>query len=229
MRKSILFMIMVCLLGCLLVVGCSKDEQAAPTSNDNPTVEQSNEAANSEGNGDAEVTLEKLFANAREVEGMKYEMVTTIPSMNQVSTAQVWWSGDRIRIEAEAEGMKTITITNSAGETFFYQPDQNMAMKLTTTDDEAEAAADWAESEEDLAGMKIVGNEDYDGYSCVIVEQEEEGAVTRMWMRKDIGMPVKMESTHEGETVTMEFKNIELGQQPDDLFEIPAGVQVVQM
>lgn len=229
MKKSIFILLMVGLLGCLIMAGCSKDESAAPTSSENPTVEQSNETTEPEGNGDAAVTLEKLFASAREVEGMKYEMVTTIPSMNQVTTAQVWCSGDQVRIEAEAEGMKTITITNSKGETYFYQPDQNIAMKMTTAEDEAESGINWAESEDELAGMKIVGNEEYDGYSCVVVEEENEGAVTRMWMRTDIGMPVKIEATSQGETVTMEFKNMELGKQADELFEVPAGAQIVQM
>ena len=75
----------------------------------------------------------------------------------------------------------------------------------------------------------IVGSEVVDGKDCWVVEASAEGVSTKYWIWKEKGFPVKVEvDTAEGKT-TMEYKNIDFGNIPDSEFELPAGVQIMEM
>jgi hypothetical protein len=144
------------------------------------------------------------------------------------STGKYYMSGKKIRIEAEAEGMKMVSIVNANGEMWMYNPADKTAMKLSAPQqDQSKLPTEW--TKEDLSAMKIVGSEKKDGFDCVIVTVNENGTTSKMWLRKDIGMPVRIESATPEGPVVIEYKNYNLDKQPDSLFEIPADAQVMSM
>jgi len=76
--------------------------------------------------------------------------------------------------------------------------------------------------------MKTIGNETVNGYSCQVVEyvykDKKLGSLVQ-WIADDLGFAVKTQTKNARGKVesTVEYKNIAVGPQPDNLFEIPAG------
>ena len=62
-----------------------------------------------------------------------------------------------------------------------------------------------------------------DGYDCVVVTSNEDDNLTKMWLRKDIGMPVRVEQTTSEGPIVMSIRIIRLAQD-DSLFGNSAGV-----
>jgi outer membrane lipoprotein-sorting protein len=51
---------------------------------------------------------------------------------------------------------------------------------------------------------------------------------SKMWVRTDYGIPIRIESVDPSEEKTiMEFKNLKIGKQPADTFQLPAGVEII--
>jgi len=109
---------------------------------------------------------------------------------------------------------------------YMYYPDQNMAMKVTY--EPTESAVDEAQSIVDYNPV-IIGHETLDGKVCLVVEYTVEGVTARMWIWEQYGFPIKIVSTTADGTVTVEYKNIEFIDIPDNMFELPAGVEIIEM
>ncbi|NLB18936.1 MAG: hypothetical protein GX825_09475 [Syntrophomonadaceae bacterium] len=50
-----------------------------------------------------------------------------------------------------------------------------------------------------------------------------------MWIWKDYGLPLKVETIVEGESLVIEYKNINIGEIDDSMFELPAGIEVMDL
>ncbi len=76
---------------------------------------------------------------------------------------------------------------------------------------------------------EIVGNEIVNGRSCqkIIVTSRENGKVQKstVWLDLKLGYPVKM--VYDGGS--LELRNIQVGHQPDSLFEVPPDFQKMDM
>ncbi len=224
MKKSLVVLLVVMFMfSCLGLVGCSKDETATA-----PSVQSDQQKSD---DTKVENELANLMKSAREVPGMSYEMISTVTNEGQTHTSnsKMWMSKDKMRIETEVSGMKSVMITNAKGELFMYDAASNTAMKMSNLEGQEQMADQWAEDESDLANMKIIGKEKIDGYDCVVVTLIDEETNSKMWLRKDIGMPVKVESKMDDGTVVIDYKNYKIGAQADSLFEVPAGAQIMEM
>lgn len=48
-----------------------------------------------------------------------------------------------------------------------------------------------------------------------------------LWAREDCGMPVRLEiSSNEAAKTVMEYRNVQFGPFPENIFELPPGVEV---
>jgi hypothetical protein len=78
---------------------------------------------------------------------------------------------------------------------------------------------------------KHIGNETIDGHPTkkylITYKSGNNREQVYQWFATDINFPVKTASV-DGSWV-QEFKNINMGSQPDSLFEVPAGYQKIQM
>lgn len=223
-KKSLVLIVLAMFLAAGLgLAGCSKEKAASPGGESQPTATQNTDGKK----GDA--SLEGLMKSAKNVKGMSYEMFTTItsPEGTHTSSGKIWISGEKFRLEGETAGVKSIMITDNQGDMYMVNMTEKTAMKFPATDDQTEPANAWAD--EELDKMKVVGKEKVDGHNCTVVEVTEEDSITKMWLRQDIGMPVKTESKSDDATIVIENKNFKIGAQPDSLFELPAGVQVMEM
>lgn len=219
-RWSAYLMVVLLMASCLALAGCGKekvqDTSAPPAANEKDS-SSSNE-------------LEDIMKSARQVTDLSFDITSTSTGGGQTVEVQgkYYISGKKIRTETETAGMKAITIVNAKGEAWMYNPADKTAMKLPGMENDTEMPNQWTE-EEDLSAYKIVGHEKIDGYDCVVVNVTEGNDTVKMWLRKDLGMPVKMETKSPEGSITVQYKNYKVGKQSADLFELPADAQVMDM
>jgi len=197
-------------------------------SGSNPQGEE-DAAVESSGNEGDTLSLGALFAKSENVEGMTYDF--TLQSKKQEMSGKFWMQGDKFKFESMMEGQKVITIFD--GSTVYNCiPDQNMAVKVAMDAiSQPETPLEKAESFEE-GNAKLLETTVYDGVKCKVVSisgpdgQEE----AKMWVREDYGIPVKVEVTEaDGSKTVMEYKNLEIGPPPAGTFELPSGIEVMDM
>jgi outer membrane lipoprotein-sorting protein len=73
----------------------------------------------------------------------------------------------------------------------------------------------------------VLGTETIDGKSCTVIEWTIPGTGTmKEWIWTETGFPIKIESTTDQGTSTIEFTNIDFSDIPDSMFELPEGAVV---
>lgn len=82
------------------------------------------------------------------------------------------------------------------------------------------------EIERVLLGKELIDGHESSKYRVVVMHEGKKSSFL-LWIANDLGLPVKMAAT-DGSWI-QEYKNIVIGSQPDELFEIPAGYQVFSM
>lgn len=219
MKKTLTVMIMVFLMAVsLLLAGCAKESPISQTSAPATT--------NQPGSNDE---LSDLLKAAGKTKDFSFDMLSTVTNAGQTISMQgkYWLSGDKMRMEMEAEGMKAVTIINEKNEIWMYNPADKTAMKIPKVDTKDDFPNEWTEA--DRNNMKIVDHEKVDGYDCTVVTITEGDDVSKMWLRKDIGLPVKMETKSPEGDLLIEYKNYKLEKQSADLFELPADAQILNI
>lgn len=219
MKKWIVaLLVLTLMLGSL--AGCSSkaEDPGTPATSQTPPAQQKGDDP-----------LKDLMESARQVNQMSFDIVMTSGKDSSVQTqGKMYISGEKIRMEMEAMGMKMITITNAQDEVYMYNPDTKTAIKMTAPQESVDLPNEWVD-ESATSNWKVVGEEKKDGHDCVVVTSTVDDNTAKMWLRKDIGMPVRIEqSTSEG-PIVVEYKNYQIGAQDDSLFEIPAGTTITTM
>lgn len=173
--------------------------------------------------------LDNLLKAAGKTKDFSFDMASTVTNPQQTVSMQgkYWMSGDKMRMEMEAQGMKAVNIINEKGEIWMYNPADKTAVKLPEVNSKDDFPNEWAEA--DRNNMKIVGHEKLDGYDCTIVTITEEDSESKMWLRKDIGMPIKIETKNDDGDLLIEYKNYRLEKQAASLFELPADAQIINI
>jgi outer membrane lipoprotein-sorting protein len=219
-RWIVALLVLTLMLGSLAGCSSKKEDPGTPTASTTPPAQQT---------GDNR--LKDIMETALQAKQMSFEMVMTMSGQGSSLNTQgkMYISGEKLRMEMEAMGMKMITITNAQGEMYLYNPDQKTAMKMTTLQDSAELPNEWVNESGDTSNLKVVGEENKDGYDCLVVTSTEGSDTAKMWLRKDIGMPVRIEQTTTEGPVVIEYKNYQIGPQAESLFEIPAGTTITTM
>jgi outer membrane lipoprotein-sorting protein len=179
-------------------------------------------------------TLDEVLARGTEASSIKYDLITTsnIPELSSV-TSRVWFKKGKIRMEMEAPRLRQSSIIigdMTTRVTYQYTPSSNMAFKIQL--DKTLESLTPTEAIKDIKkyNPKIVGSERIDGKDCLVVETNREGIMSRFWFWKETGIPLKGEVKTSSVTTTAEFKNIEFNIDiPDNMFELPAGVQIIEI
>jgi outer membrane lipoprotein-sorting protein len=187
--------------------------------------------------GDEGTSLSDLLDKAKGTTSVKYDMVTTSPGKPS-ETAKVWMEEDKMRMEATAEGQTMIIIVNGL-EAYMYNPEENMAIKMDFSD-VPESTLEDIESLMDY-NPTVVGVETVDGKLCTVVEYTYSSEIsgenyelkTKSWLWQKHGLPIRTETTSsfgsESEATITEMKNIDFGGIPNSMFELPAGVEIMEM
>ncbi len=206
------------------VVGCGSKTQTINSPGN--TTQNQTETKTQSGND-----LSSIMKSASQVKGMSFDMLMTVTSTDGksvTSNGKMYVQDQKIRMEIDSMGVKMITLMKTPGEVYMYNPDTKSAMKITTPQQGAKSPNSWAKESGDTTGLTVVGEETRDGYNCLVVTVAD-SSNTKMWIRKDIGMPIRVESKSAEGNMVMEYKNYNLAAQPDSLFDLPAGTQITTM
>jgi len=132
-----------------------------------------------------------------------------------------------MRMETTQQGQTAIMLMDFDAQTMYmYMPDQNIAMRVNF----AQATKSATEEAQSIQNYNptVVGTETIDGKVCLVVEYTVEGTATKAWIWQEHGFPIRVEVTTTEGKHTVEYKNIEFVDIPDNMFELPPGVQIIQ-
>ncbi len=215
MNKKLIF-IPISLLAVLALVGAGCGDK---TSDGTPAGE--------------EMSLDEVLANAERIGGYNFDMVIT-QSNQQTMESTMWVEGANMRWEGSVEGQNVIYILNTAQQTaYIYMPSQNMAMKQSFATARGAVGESPSEATQGIPDQNpvVLGTEVWDGKTCLVVQgTSDQGDVIKWWLWTSRGIPIKTELTsHTGESIVTELRNIQVGDIADSMFELPAGVQIMDI
>ena len=176
----------------------------------------------------AGTSIADLVAKAKGVS--EYSFTSKITAAGQTLTAKTFMKSTKMRQEMSVAGQSTVLLVDLANKVaHMVMVDQKMAMKLDFSQ-----AMDKVENPGERIGSlpntaKLVGTEVVDGKPAAVYEVSEGSVTSKLWIWTERGLPLKIESTvPEGKSV-VEFTDYKFEPQPDSLFVLPPGVQVVEM
>lgn len=165
---------------------------------------------------------------------MTYDQVLT--TAKGVFVTKVWVKGDKKRTETDNNGQKEIDIIQGNA---YYQifPEQGFARKMSlalegaasavpTMDGTAKPVIDKGKESHTLQPL---WTEPVSGLPCEVYQFRTESGVTKVWIHESLPFPLKWEEIDAKEgAFSYEVRNLRLGATiPDDSFELPAGIKVV--
>ncbi|MBN1693388.1 MAG: hypothetical protein JW845_07530 [Dehalococcoidales bacterium] len=175
--------------------------------------------------------LTELFSKWTGENPVKYDLTVSVTGQPTI-TGHIWQTRTKQRMEYVMEGEHIVMIYLLNEEIMYmYYPDQNMAMKMVLNTSQMAHGT----MEGDMADVLdnhpvIAGTEDYDGKECLVVEFTSDEMSIKLWVWVDTGFPIRTEGTTPDGTLTvMEYTNISFANIPDSVFEIPEGVQIMEM
>lgn len=218
MRKALIFPIL--LLGVLVLIGAGCGEKT-PSENGDVTPKEEEKAE----------SLTDILAKAAGITSFKYDMVATAPGEAAV-TMKMWREGNKMRMEGTFEGQSMVYLVDAGKQlAYTYFPSENMAMKIglgKAQETVGESPTKQSESVEQYNPVTL-GTEVLDGKTCLVIKYSTQTEEVKMWTWTKYGLPIKTETTTAKGTVVVELKNIGFGDIPDSMFELPAGVQIMEL
>lgn len=182
-----------------------------------------------EGRGEAPPsgeTLSEILGRGAGIASVKYDMVVTAPEAPTM-TMKMWEEGNKIRAEMDQQGQTIVMLIDyDEGVAYMYMPAENFAYEIPL----GQAPESAVEQAQAIAGYDytVIGTDTIDGKVCTVVEYSYGGTSAKAWIWKEHGFLIRIESTAPGGTTITEFKNIDFADIDDSMFELPAGVQIVQ-
>lgn len=175
--------------------------------------------------------LVEVLAKAENIDSLKYNI--EVNDINETFIMRFWQKELKMRIEMSVDGQEIVNLIDiEENIMYMFLPVENMATKI----DIAMAGEIIENSIKEQADLLlsynpiIVGEETIDGKECLVIEYSVDNEKTKMWVWKEYGLPIKAETlTEQGEMIKTEIKNIEIIDIPDNVFELPPGVQVTEM
>lgn len=150
------------------------------------------------------------------------DMIVTDAKGN-VTTGKIYMKGyEKVRQEVKSGDDVSVTILRLDKKVSWTLMPEKQYMEVAFNFDPNQLNPDFEYE------VKTIGNETVNGYSCQVVEyvykDKKLGSLVQ-WIADDLGFAVKTQTKNARGKVesTVEYKNIAVGLQPDNLFEIPAG------
>lgn len=156
-----------------------------------------------------------------------YSAIRTMKMGGREISGPVHYDKGKERFEMTVEGTQQIMIRREdKGRLYMVMPQMGMGMEMKVGGPEAMPSADdYAKLEPENLGRESLDGEEVTKYRIVAKEAGQDYTVL-IWATDD-GIPLRMEgSTTEGNFETV-LTNLERDPQPAELFELPAGIQMM--
>jgi outer membrane lipoprotein-sorting protein len=249
MKKIIMIPALIFSLGIggLILTGCGGQEQ--PSNGENGSVEQTDRQQPSppeqqndrqeeeeEEEQEESLSLPSIISRASEIDACEYDITVTSPNRED-HTAHMWWKGADMRVDStmptQGGSFDAVYLLDTEEQvSHVYLPDQNRAIKMSYSQAKEQTADSPREQNEELREQdaEITGREVINGKECVVVEYtSEEGDETTVWVWEEYGLPIRTATVMDDGEYTTEMSNIEFKDIPDDRFQLPEGVQVMDV
>ena len=237
-RKLTRVVAVLLVLGILVSLGTG----CAPKAPEAPTTPPPQEPAGEEGPGEEVIPSEEaageeapslsgVLGKAQGIPSYSCEMEVTIPQEEPI-TAKTWWKGDKAKWEGNFEGQDVVLLLDlGAQEAFVYMPDENIAFRIDySSAEETVGEPPQLQIEEMMEYQpETLGTEVIDGKECLVASYSKDGEQIKIWIWLEHGLPIRTESTTAEGTIVIMVKNIQIGGVPDSTFELPAGVEIMEM
>jgi outer membrane lipoprotein-sorting protein len=180
-------------------------------------------------------SISDILAKGQKIDGLAYDYNITAGGMTV--SGKTWMMGKMMKTESTVGGENIFTYVDSTANTVtIYNVNQKTATKMTAVQAEnqntvSETPLDY-NSGIDQATVKELETVVYDGVKCRVVEvtDKDSKSVTKMWIREDHGIPMRIESTDPtGGKFVMEYKNMKIGSLSADVFQLPSGINITDM
>lgn len=226
-RLPVILLVFILCLG-LALSGCGGKTETPAVDTPGQKDAAGTAAGTKDASGTDEVAAQDIL-NKGAGKGFTFETTVSGTGVPEAITTKTWLQGENWRTEFKGpEGMgTTVTMINGTkGVMYIYHPEQNFAQKMDLS------KAMGAETEPPVEGydpatLKYLGRDTVDGKKCVVYAVSAEGSSSKVWFWDDWGFPLRVENTFEGETVIVEYRNVQVGDIPASMFEPPAGVQLM--
>lgn len=168
-------------------------------------------------------TGEQALNKAVNITSVKYDMVF------YGQTVTMRWKKNKVRADVTTNGTSIVFFFNADNNTqVFFSPEEKAAEQQVTAR-EQDAPMSPAKFAKQILKQNPVtlGTEAINGMQSVLIEfTDDDGRNNRAWIEKEHGLLLRSETwTLEGKE-TVEFKNVEFLDIPDNTFELPPGTQV---
>ena len=179
------------------------------------------------------------FASSINVDKLELHYEMKFTGFNEdYMTSKVWIKDGRTRTESNFEGENSIII-DTEDETYILRPDEKIAFILSYDDYEDEIFDDELLDDnfvdyDYLMDMTYLRTEKVNGHTCHVFLDEtlkDEGMISTLWIHKDYGIPMKIETTSQwdNESYVMEIIKLEAGRISNDLFVVPSDYTIMDM
>ncbi|MZP31392.1 DUF4412 domain-containing protein [Heliobacterium undosum] len=231
MRKILLALIGLSMFAGLLA-GCGGGQQtsAAPgvsAPQQTKAAQQAEEKAPAATND-----VKSLLAKTKDIKTLSFTMVTLVDG-KEIGKAKMWQKEPKFKMEFTDGAEKGIMLMDQAQKVaYMYLPSENMAMKIDMTQAESKAKKSPLEYDDELTDdskYKVLGDETIRGEDCKVIEVQEKDGTAKLWLSKKSGLPLRAEAKSATETSTVDFLDYKTDNIADSEFELPSGVQVMDM
>ena len=172
--------------------------------------------------------LVEVLAKAEKIDSLKYNIEIT--DNYQTSVIRFWQNKEKIRMEMSTQGQEVVFLTDQETSYMFF-PIQNRATKIDLG--QSQEVIDGSIIEQSLAILEynpvVLGSEKVNNKDCLIVQYSINDYQTKMWIWKEYGLPIKTEILTGQGLIKHQVKDIEFVDIPDNVFQLPPGVEVMEM
>lgn len=179
-------------------------------------------------------TITDLLEKATNIDGVQWEVTMTNYEDVEVSlTTKDWIEGNNWRSEFEA-------LITGESKVNLYDYDEGVWYDWVVGGDTANKydLSDIQDAWESQTGDEIidysptiVGTETIDGKTCTVVEYTtDNNQESKIWIWNAYGITLKIEVREAGQlTMKIEWNNVVVGDIDDSMFEVPAGMTIIDM
>ncbi|OGY41223.1 MAG: hypothetical protein A2Y82_02215 [Candidatus Buchananbacteria bacterium RBG_13_36_9] len=212
--------LILCLFCVISLAGCKKNY-----------VQDGEDQLVMNGNNMAETeNLNDLLNRAQKVSNISYEVKIIEPDGKTIPQ-QIWLKDKKMRFKAMVDSKETISIFDQDNNfIYIYTPSENKALKMSLHlgQDTEKSIIDTAVALENYQ-PEIIGKETIDNKNCLIVQYKFGGYLTKEWLWKKYGLPVKIESETPDGKVISSYENFNFNPIADNMFELPGGIEITDL
>lgn len=184
--------------------------------------------AKAEETDESELLLELIKKNSLR-KGSHYVSEVKIKDVN--NTIETWVMGNKVK-SAVINNNKATVVINDGTYMITYVSDEKTGIRMKL--DGTEGFQEFFDPENDImaGSLKIEGNEERDGISCIVATAKHSfyGTEFRLWVDKSNGFIIRREGVSvNGEPLVAVCRDISFGPVDESVFSVPPGIDIQEL